>query len=242
MQDQIPEHVIPFVTWILISHNKPKYVCEAINSVYNQTFSDWRCIVVDSGVLYDSGYFDQQPAMKDARFTLIRSTETDEIKRTRILHSWCINKLFRDGLVKSEFVMYGCDDDWLYPDAFKSFFDFYQQNKDTEAMYGSMNFIAQRADGRQRTLRKIVANVDRGKFCGGPSLDCQVDGGQICHKVSLLKKIPGEEYWPEDLAWHRHADGGILEKIGSLAAIKAVNVDVGVNRKVPESVNSAGVA
>ena len=83
MQDKISEHIIPFVTCIIISHNKPKYVCEVIDSVYKQTFSNWRAIVFDSGVLYDSGYFNNLQIMKDPRFMLIRSWETEEIKKSK---------------------------------------------------------------------------------------------------------------------------------------------------------------
>jgi glycosyltransferase involved in cell wall biosynthesis len=226
---------IPFLTCLIISHNKPKYVCEAIGSISNQIFTNWRAIVIDSGVLYDSGYFDQLDFKKDSRFTLVRSLETDELKATgKVMHSWCVNECFRKGLVDGEFVMYLCDDDWLYSQAFGVFYDFYQQHPEVDAMYGGMDFILQKADGSRTQLPTLHANVNRGSFCGGPGLYCQVDGGQICHKVNLLSRFPNDEYWPEH---QLPADAHFLEKLGSITTIYATNFTIGCNRKVPESVN-----
>ena len=101
-----------------------------------------------------------------------------------------------------------------------------------------MDFIVEDDNGSRRQLRKIVANVNRGSFCGGPSLDCLVDGGQVCHKISVLDRFPNDEYWTEGLNVRHHADGCFLDKLGSLTTIHAVNVDVGCNRKVRESINN----
>jgi glycosyltransferase involved in cell wall biosynthesis len=69
---------MPFLTCIVLSHNKPVQMKEAINSLVAQTFQDWGALVVDSGVLYDQGFYDQLQVMQDRRIHLIRSAETED--------------------------------------------------------------------------------------------------------------------------------------------------------------------
>ena len=98
-----------------MSHNKPACVAEALASLASQTFSDWEAIVFDSGVLYDQAFFEKLPLMADRRFRLVRSWETEELRRTKTIASWCQNECFRKGLVRGHYVTYLCDDDLLDP-------------------------------------------------------------------------------------------------------------------------------
>ena len=63
---------------IIVSHNKPKYVMQAINSVINQTHENWKEIIVDSGVLYDQGFFDD---LTDSRLKICILDETPDIRK-----------------------------------------------------------------------------------------------------------------------------------------------------------------
>jgi hypothetical protein len=105
----------PVFTCIILSHDKPDYVVEALASLAGQTFQDWEGIVFDSGVLTDRGFFQQQPICADPRIRLIRSWETEELRNTKTIASWCFNECFRKNLVRGAFVTYLCDDDILYP-------------------------------------------------------------------------------------------------------------------------------
>ena len=126
-------HHSPLFTCILISHNKPAYVSHALASLAAQTFGDWEAIVFDSGVLYDRGFFDELPCFDDPRFRLVRSWETDELRRTKTIASWCSNECFRKDLVRGRYVTYLCDDDLLDPGAFAAFHDYIAAHPDATA-------------------------------------------------------------------------------------------------------------
>src|SRR5580704_3766070 len=97
------------VSCLFVSHNKPEWCLEALRSVASQSYPHWECIVVDSGELYDRGYF--SPLENDSRFKLVRSTETTSMRKTKAMAPWCFNECFRSGIVNGELVVYLCDDD-----------------------------------------------------------------------------------------------------------------------------------
>ena len=49
----------PSMTVVIVSHNKPDLLAEAVQSVLDQSFTDWQGILIDSGLLYDRGFFEQ---------------------------------------------------------------------------------------------------------------------------------------------------------------------------------------
>ncbi|MGE5193692.1 MAG: glycosyltransferase family A protein [Deltaproteobacteria bacterium] len=230
----------PFLTCIVLSHNKPAYVLEAIASLTAQTFENWNAIVFDSGVLFDQGFFRDAPVMADPRIRLIRSWETEELRRTKTIASWCFNECFRKNLVQGKYVTYLCDDDILYPDAFAAFHQYVDDHPGTMAMYGSvdMTFVDDR--GEKLFFQEIVANEQKGRCCNGGPLDKRVDYLQLCHHIDVLKSFHSDEYWPENREVMRHADGIFLEMIGDHFPIVPVLAKIGENRKVPESLNEGG--
>jgi glycosyltransferase involved in cell wall biosynthesis len=233
---------MPFFSCIVLSHDKAAHVADAIDSLLAQTFADWEAVVFDSGVLYDRGFFATLPALKDPRFRLVRSWETEEIRRTRTVASWCFNECFRKKLLRGRFVTYLCDDDLLYPGALRAFHDYARDHPGAAAMYGSVDMTGVSARGEKLLFREILADEVRGSCCGGGPLDCQVDYLQLCHEAGLLDSFPDDEYWPEGRDVIRHADGIFLEKIGNLVPIYPVPVKVGENRKLPGSLNEGGEA
>jgi hypothetical protein len=232
--------IMPFISCILLSHDKPDNVGEAIDSLYAQKFSDWEAIVFDSGVLYDRGFFSSIPALKDPRFRLIRSWETEELRQTKTVASWCFNECFRRKMLNGSFVVYLCDDDLFYPYAFQTFYDYAQSNPQAKAMYASVDMTAVTPTGEKVTYQELIAKEMKGSYCGGGPLDCQVDYLQLCHKAELFDLFQDEDFWPEDREVIRHADGIFLEKIGSRVPIYPIETKIGENRKVPSSLNTGG--
>lgn len=231
---------MPFFSCILLSHDKPVHVTEAIDSLLAQTFLDWEAVVLDSGVLFDRGFFSDLPAMKDSRIRLIRSWETEEIRITKTIASWCFNECFRRKLLNGQYVTYLCDDDLFYPNAFQAFHDYARSHPDAKAMYASVDMTGVSAEGEKLLFRELLAEEVKGSCCGGGPLDCQVDYLQLCHQADLFGLFPDGDFWPEDREVIEHADGIFLEKIGSLVPIYPVPVKIGENRKVPVSLNTGG--
>jgi spore maturation protein CgeD len=223
------------VSCIVVSHNKANLCHESIQSVVNQTHQEWECFIVDSGVLYDQGYYDAFSWSADERLMFIRSTETEETRRTKAMAPWCFNECFRNGLIKGEIVMYLCDDDILYPNAFQTFVAYAESRPDALAFYASQDMGVIYSNGWRAVVGERRAVGIGGRCCGGRTMDCQVDYLQFAHRISLLNKFPGDEYWPEGKDTESHADGVFMEKCGMLTPIHPIDIKISQNRRTPTS-------
>ncbi len=228
------------ISVIIVSHNKPDYVKEAIQSVLDQKFTDWEAVLVDSGVLLGKGFFDY---LKDPRITIVPSGETKEMFKTTNMASWCFNNILNSGRLTGELILYLCDDDVFYPVAFGAFWDYYERhNREPQAMYASQEIGQAGPDGVTRIIGKRIADRPAGRFCRGRKLDCQVDYLQFCHTRALLGPLAqslGGTTRPhcEDRAEGYHADGIFMEQVGAITKVHPVNVVVSMNRRTATSIN-----
>ncbi|MBI5772767.1 MAG: glycosyltransferase family 2 protein [Verrucomicrobia bacterium] len=230
---------MPDVSLILVSHNKPQFVKEAVQSVLAQTHQNWEAILVDSGVLLRQGFFDY---LKDPRFRVVPSGETPELAKTKNMASWCFNRLLNAGEVHGELVVYLCDDDLIYPEMFAAYWNYYtQRNHEPQAMYSSQDIGVVYPDGQTKIIGQRLADKPAGKFCQGRKLDCQVDYLQFCHTLKILEKVRAAhgttEYHLEDKSQGHHADGIFLERVGALTTVHPVPPVLSMNRRTADSVN-----
>lgn len=217
------------ITCILVSHNKPQYVNEAIESVLNQEYQDWQCILVDSGILYDQGFFQ----IKDQRFEVRKSNENSYVKNNKAPAPWCFNECFRKNWVKGELICYLCDDDIFYSNAFGVFVDFKKENPHVEAMYASQDTAIIDLQGNRYPTGERRALEVMGSAGQGRSPDCVLDYLQFCHTLDILKRR--KQYWPEKKSTQHHADGVFMAKIGSIVPIYPIDIKIGQNRRTPIS-------
>jgi GT2 family glycosyltransferase len=225
------------VSILCVCHNKPDLAHEAIQSILDQSYPTWQALIVDSGLLYDSGYYEGFPWRHDPRIQLIRSTETPALRRTKAMAPWCFNECFRRGLVSGDLVMYLCDDDILYPNAFETFVSYTSKNPHVKAMYASQDIGMIWPNGKRAIVGERRATTPAGRSCSGRVLDCEVDYLQLCHKREILRYFPDDEYWPEDKETETHADGIFMERIGAIVPIYPIDVKVSQNRRTPQSLN-----
>jgi glycosyltransferase involved in cell wall biosynthesis len=225
------------VSCICVCHDKPEITHEAIGSLLAQTHSEWEALVVDSGVLYDAGYYDRFPWRADRRIRLIRSHETAETRRTRAMAPWCFNECFRRGWVRGDLVMYLCDDDLLYPNAFETFVSYCGRHPDARAMYASQDVGVIYPNGWRALIGERRATEPGGRSCRGRRMDCEVDYLQFCHRADVLPLFPDDEYWPETKETEEHADGLFMERVGRYVPIHAIDVKVSQNRRTARSIN-----
>jgi glycosyltransferase involved in cell wall biosynthesis len=223
------------VSCLCVCHNKPDVTPEAIQSLLNQTYPNWEAIVVDSGVLYDAGYYDRFPWRTDRRIQLIRSHETAETRRTQAMAPWCFNECFRRGMVKGDLVMYLCDDDILYPNAFGTFVSYCRGHPEARAMYASQDIGVIYPNGWHAIVGERRATEPGGRSCHGRRMDCEVDYLQFCHRADILKLFPDDEFWPEAKETEEHADGLFMERVGAHVPIHPIDVKVSQNRRTPRS-------
>lgn len=214
---------------LLLSHNKPDTVFDALKSVYDQDYQHWKLVVIDSGVLAP----DLFPQIGDPRVQCVISEETEEVRHTRAIAPWCFNRYLP--LLKTDLIVYLCDDDVWYPHAFRTFATFMGRNPDIEACYASQDF------GFVRPGEPAVVTGERiAREIGGHGfhpMDCRVDYLQLCHRRSLLNRME-KPWWPEAAEHRAHSDGLFLEKIGRHCPIHPWPVKVSMNRRTVNSVHA----
>lgn len=227
------------VSILIVSHNKPRFVAEAVRSVLSQTHQNWQGIVIDSGVLLGQGYFS---SFNDRRLKVVPSGETPELARTKNMASWCFNKWLNSGEVTGELIFYLCDDDLLYPEAFETFWDFYvKRGREPQAMYASQDIGLVAPDGSTKIIGRRVADEPRGRFCRGKRLDCRVDYLQFCHTARVLGRMQEvyktSQYHSENKRDASHADGIFMEQVGALTTVHPIKKVLSMNRRTTDSAN-----
>ncbi len=224
---------------IIVSHNKPRFAKEAVQSVLDQTHRNWQGILIDSGILLNQGYFDY---LNDPRLKVIPSGETPELARTRLMACWCFNRVLNSGQLTGELVLYLSDDDLYYPEAFATYWDFYlQHNREPQAMYASQDIGLVDPQGHTQIIGRRVADRPGGRFCKGRKLDCRVDYLQFCHTAKILDRFrevyKTTQYHSEDKRDAHHADGIFMEQVGALTKVYNIDKVLSMNRRTVESAN-----
>ncbi len=230
---------MPKISLIIVSHNKPELVKEALKSVLDQTQRDWEAVLVDSGVLLGQGFFNY---LKDDRIKVVASEEEPGMGANKNMAGWCFNRWLNSGHLTGELIMYLCDDDLLYPEAFETYWNFYvKHNREPQAMYASQDIGLVDREGKTRIIGRRIADRPAGRFCKGRKLDCQVDYLQLCHSRAMLDRMREAyhttEFHLEDKSHADHADGIFLEKMGALTKIYNIDKVLSMNRRTAASVN-----
>jgi spore maturation protein CgeD len=230
---------MPSVSVIIVSHNKPGFVKEAVQSVLDQTHQDWEAVVMDSGVLFEQGFFDY---LTDKRIQVVPSGETPEMARKLNMASWCFNEALNSGRLRGELILYLCDDDLFYKEAFATFWNYYtEHNREPQAMYASQDIGLVDRDGKTQIIGKRIADRPAGRFCRGRRLDCRVDYLQFCHSRAVLEQMreafKTTRYHPENRDDGYHADGVFMEQVGALTKVHNINKLVSMNRRTAGSIN-----
>lgn len=215
------------ITVLLLSHNKPKLVNEAINSVLGQSFTHWQMVLIDSGVLYDQGHFDW--LARDSRIKVWRSTETNEIRTQRCVASWCFNQAFALNMVQGKVTQYLCDDDLLYGNALLKIVEWYQTHPEAMALICSEDVGRIDKDDKRYLVGERCANCERGQ-------------GQFLRIIDYLQFTHRREVWDfvqhdESFENRTHADGIFMEEVAKQFKIHSLDYKVGINRKTPFSLN-----
>ncbi len=230
---------MPDFSVIVLSHNKPRFAKQAVQTLLDQTHGNWEAVLMDSGVLLNQGFFEY---LKDPRIKIVATGETPDMPKTKNMAGWCFNQWLNSGQVKGELIMYLCDDDLLYPEAFETLWKFYVENdRAPQGMYASQDIGLVTPDGKTQVTGHRIADRPAGRFCNGRRLDCQVDYLQFCHTFKILEKFKEvyktTQYHSEDKRDCHHADGIFMEQIGAITKIHNVEKVLSMNRRTTDSVN-----
>lgn len=123
---------MPNISIIVPVYNAEKYLHRCVNSILNQSFIDWECILIDDGSFDESGKICDEYAKKDSRFHVMhkenggvssaRQLGVEAAKGTYIIHvdpdDWVepnmLEELYRK-IVEDDADMVICDFIWDRP-------------------------------------------------------------------------------------------------------------------------------
>jgi len=217
---------------------KPPYLGDALTSAVEQTRRDVCIVVADSGQWI--GEHNQAAAdmaalyAKWSRHPLVEWVTTGErpgLRYERCPVAWTANEVIRAGLVRGRYMCTFYDDDRYLPRFFEVMAGYLDDHPDAQAVMCSQAWKAIRHDGTIQDASGIRATGPRGPG----QFDCQVDGGQVMWRTSLLDAI-GDPWLPEEPDTCNHSDGLFLERLARVAGtVHAVEEVLCENRKTPMS-------
>lgn len=112
------------ITVIMPCYNAEQWVAEAINSVKNQLYRNWRCIIVDDGSTDRSGEIIDKETEGDERFTVLH-TKNHGVAAARNL------AIFKAG---GGYILPFDADDILVPQALQRFSETWEKNPDASLL------------------------------------------------------------------------------------------------------------
>lgn len=98
----------PTVSIIMATYNRSKYILESIESIINQTYTDWECIIVDDGSTDDTAEVLAPILKKDTRFTYFNRTSNYQ-KGLPGARNYGLD------LVAGDYIIFFDDDDIAHP-------------------------------------------------------------------------------------------------------------------------------
>lgn len=122
----------PKISVIMPNYNCEKYIAKAIDSILNQTFTDFEFIIIDDGSTDNSWNIIQEYAKKDERIVAVRNDENKHIVYTR-------NRWLK--IAKWEYIAFLDSDDVAYKERFEKQLDFMDIHKNIWLCWSNFDFI-----------------------------------------------------------------------------------------------------
>lgn len=123
--------VMPKVSVLMPNYNGEKYIGEAIESILNQTFTDFEFIIIDDGSTDRSWEIIQNYAAKDKRIVALRNDKNSGVGYIR-------NRLIKES--HAEYLLWQDSDDVAFPDRIQLQYDFMESHPKVWSSGGTLFF------------------------------------------------------------------------------------------------------
>lgn len=170
------------VSCILTSYNRPNMVRQALKGISDQIHKDYELLVFD-----DSTILNIHEVVKEFKFQDVQVFHTDvPVEDRRRTNRLGINCNLGLSIAKGDLVCFACDDDYYYPDWFRSASAFFKGNKDKHAAFGILRYSKSQAmnfptSGPTLFHKEAILN---------PA--CRLDHNQVMHR-----RFTPPFKWPE---------------------------------------------
>ncbi|MED0772235.1 glycosyltransferase family 2 protein [Bacillus siamensis] len=216
------------ISIILTSYNKPDLVKQAIESVLQQTYSNWELFVMD-----DHSNEETSAAIstyiKDHRIYYYNSfiNPAERLKSTRYA------VLINDALsrVKGEYVTYLTDDTVYHPDRLSRMAETLNQCTEFDAVYSSQKVVHVNERGTEQFHFYRFADdvLDQAAFL--------VDHCSVMHRKSLLRRVKEKygSFWDEDVMHWNHGDSVFWSRLNTFTSFLPIKEVLDTTYKTPHS-------
>lgn len=120
----------PLVGIAVPVYNGGKYLRECLESIKNQTYTNWICYITDNASTDDSNAIATEFAEKDERFKVFRNPETIIAYK-----NWNVS-LGRFADVPVKYVKFECADDWMFPNCLEDMVALHEKYDNLGVVYG----------------------------------------------------------------------------------------------------------
>jgi spore maturation protein CgeD len=165
----------PKVSILMTCYNKPEWLKECIDSVINQTFTDWELLIFDDNSPDPEVFKILDQYVDHPQVAIWNSLVTEDERYETARYATLINAMFPWS--KGEYITYLVDDDKYYPDRLQVLVDHMDANPDHQVVYHPLYNID--ADGNPGGVRGIKGILD-GKTDETKAFD-YVDHNMVMH-------------------------------------------------------------
>ena len=160
--------ISPIISIIIPVYRAEKYLRECLNSIVEQTFIDWECILIDDGSTDNSGAICDEYASKDKRFKVIHKQNEG------------VSKARNEGLkvAQGKWISFVDSDDWIDDLTYQSVLKAAEENNADLVQWGIV---------LEKNGNVLRGNTCKDGFIEGEEL-MQYFEPSTCHKL-FLKKI-----------------------------------------------------
>lgn len=146
---------------ILPVYNTSRYLEQCIQSIVNQTFTEWQLVIIDDGSTDSSPEICDQWAERDSRITVVHKQNSGQGDSRNVAINMC----------KAEYIGFVDSDDWLEPDMYEFLVGCLEQHDADIAVCGHFNDF---------TDKCVCKNADN---------SVQVLDNETVHKLIIRDKI-----------------------------------------------------
>lgn len=191
------------VSVLLTTYNRPEMLKKAVESVLNQSFTDYELIILDdnSDNILQRAYLAACTDLENIR--VIRSTVSPEDRKKTTRYATMVNIGLKEA--QGEYIAYLCDDDYFEPTKLELMVKYLDEHPEVSVVYGKQR-IVQLVNGQEVPYAGIFREATEVKT----NASCQVDHSSVMMRRNLVEKVG---YWDDDPGWWGSADGVYWDKL-----------------------------
>ena len=171
------------ITVLIPFYNPGRYICEALDSIYKQTYQNWEILLVNDAST-DNSVEIIQPYLQDSRIKLIHHSYNQG--QSNSLNTGLQN-------IDTPFFIQLDADDWFYPNTLEVLMEeAVNQSEDVALFSGNINIVYEDDTGNI-----YKSHIRKGRSFSKPYefMRARTSLWPRCYRTSIVKKIGG---WPID--------------------------------------------